>query len=167
MLRDSLPPRPEGSIRSIDEIVPSPEAHIAVTDHKATVREQIGTIELEQMAGSFFQNNNSILPSLMEYVASTIYSSSSLPRSALNPGEVRAAADKRYLIDTYCGSGLFALCLADHFDEIEGVEIDKNSVKWAIKNAEFNKGEGRGKVDFIAGNAEAIFSARFFYLFCR
>ena len=110
------------------------------------MREQVGTVEFEQMAGSFFQNNNSILPSLLDYIAVAAKGSTDA-----------AEGEKRYLIDAYCGSGLFAISLADQFDVIEGVEIDKASVKWAKLNAEFNKGEGRGKVGFSAGNAEAIF----------
>ena len=109
------------------------------------------------MAGSFFQNNNSILPSLMEYISTILQQSALLATGSEEKMETR---EKRYLIDAYCGSGLFSIALADQFDEIEGVEIDKASVKWAKKNAEFNKAEGRGVVGFRAGNAEAIFDVR-------
>lgn len=99
------------------------------------------------MAGSFFQNNNSILPSLLKYIADAI-------RPA---GTVRDPAVKSYLVDTYCGSGLFGVALADQFDVVEGVEIDKNSIKWAKRNAAYNEGEGRGQIGFRDGKAEAIF----------
>lgn len=112
------------------------------------MREQVGSVEFEQIAGSFFQNNNSILPSLLRYIADAV-------RPAGSPA--RDPDVKSYLVDAYCGSGLFAISLADQFDRIEGVEIDKASVQWAKKNAEFNKGEGRGEIGFRAGNAEAIF----------
>ncbi|KAL8292128.1 hypothetical protein RQP46_001594 [Phenoliferia psychrophenolica] len=148
LLRDSLPPRSEGTTRPAPgEPFPS-ESHVCITDHHATVREQVGTVEFEQMAGSFFQNNNSILPSLLAYIANAA-------KGPVVPTGVEA--QKRYLIDAYCGSGLFAISLADQFDVIEGVEIDKASVKWAKLNAEYNKGEGRGVVGFRAGNAEDIF----------
>ena len=156
LLRDSLPPRPAGSVRQADEPYPSTEAHVCITDHHETVREQVGKIEFEHMAGSFFQNNNSILPSLMEYISSILQQSALLSTGS----KEETTKEKRYLIDAYCGSGLFSIALADQFDEIEGVEIDKASVKWAKKNAEFNKAEGRGVVDFRAGNAEAIFDVR-------
>ena len=65
------------------------------------------------MAGSFFQNNNSILPSLLDYIAVAAKGSTDA-----------AEGEKRYLIDAYCGSGLFAISLADQFDVIEGVDDD-------------------------------------------
>lgn len=117
------------------------------------MREQVGSVEFEQIAGSFFQNNNSILPSLLTYIADAVRA----------PKRVQAdPPTKLYLVDAYCGSGLFAISLADQFDFIEGVEIDKNSVKWAKKNAQFNKGDGRGQVGFRDGKAEAIFDVSVF-----
>lgn len=171
LLRDSLPPRPEGDVKpSTTEILSSSEEHICITDHHATVREQIGTVEFEQIAGSFFQNNNSILPSLLSYIADSVRPEGSPARdpnvkSYLVDAVSLLSFDETlfltltdiFLFPKYCGSGLFAISLADQFDKIEGVEIDKNSVKWAKLNAEYNKGEGRGEVGFSAGNAEAIF----------
>lgn len=151
------------------------------------MRERVGNIELEQMAGSFFQNNSSILPSLISYIADALRGplpvshdlSTSAPKSAEDSLVTSTSAledtvtipnssspstevkPKKYLVDAYCGSGLFAIALADQFDFIEGVEIDRASVEWAIKNAEFNKGEGRGQVGFRAGSAEKIFGVGF------
>lgn len=154
LLRDSLPPRAEGSTNTTEyHALALTQPHVCITDHHATVRERVGTIEFEQMAGSFFQNNNSILPPLLAYIASSVKT----------PAAVDGIEkEKTYLVDAYCGSGLFAIGLADQFDRIEGVEIDKASVKWAKENAEWNKGEGRGEVGFRAGNAEAIFDVRLY-----
>lgn len=170
LLRDSLPPRVPGTVKPFP-LTTSTEPHICITDHHAVVREQIKDIEFEQMAGSFFQNNNSILPSLLNYIREAVHPSSpssstiaSNSAAAVTEGEAKPAkseSEKTYLIDAYCGSGLFAIGLADQFDQIEGVEIDKASVKWAKLNADYNKGEGRGEVGFRAGNAEAIFDVRF------
>ncbi|KAI5474547.1 tRNA (m5U54) methyltransferase Trm2 [Pseudohyphozyma bogoriensis] len=149
LLRDSLPPRdPSITSRPSSGTFPS-EAHVCITDHHAVVREQVGSVEFEQMAGSFFQNNNSILPSLLKYIADAVRENM----------EVKEGKEKkkRYLVDAYCGSGLFGVSLADQFDVVEGVEIDKASIKWAKKNAEFNKGEGRGEIGFRDGDAEKIF----------
>ncbi|KWU47153.1 hypothetical protein RHOSPDRAFT_28167 [Rhodotorula sp. JG-1b] len=145
LLRDSLPPRPADVVSKASPYVPSTEPHVCITDHHATVREQVGDNEFEQQAGSFFQNNNSILPSLLDYVKEAVG-----PRSPGDDG-------KRYLVDAYTGSGLFAISLADMFDRIEGVEIDKASIKWAKRNADFNRGDGRGEVGFRDGKAEEIF----------
>lgn len=143
LLRDSLPPRLPGTIKTS---TPSTEPHVCITDHHATVREQIGLVEFEQVAGSFFQNNNSILPSLLDYVADAARATVKV-----------TTTEPSYLIDCYCGSGLFAIGLADQFTEISGIEIDKKSIIWAKKNAEWNAGEGRGKVEFKDGKAELIF----------
>ncbi|TKA57970.1 hypothetical protein B0A53_00372 [Rhodotorula sp. CCFEE 5036] len=145
LLRDSLPPRPADVVAKASPYVPSTEPHVCITDHHATVREQVGDNEFEQQAGSFFQNNNSILPSLLDYVKEAVG-----PRREGDQG-------KRYLVDAYTGSGLFAISLADMFDRIEGVEIDKASIKWAKRNADFNRGDGRGEVGFRDGKAEEIF----------
>lgn len=115
-----------------------------VTDHKATVKERVLTTKFESPAGTFFQNNRSILPSLLDYVRDAITSSSS-----------SAGSDERYLVDAYCGSGLFSLCLASLFREVSGVEISSESIKYATKNAELN---GITNAKFLAGNAEDIFA---------
>ncbi|TNY24644.1 S-adenosyl-L-methionine-dependent methyltransferase [Rhodotorula diobovata] len=145
LLRDSLPPRPEGTDVRPPCYSPSSEEHICVTDHHETVREQVGEVEFLQKAGSFFQNNASILPSLMDAV-----------KAAIGP---KPADSKRYLVDAYCGSGLFAISLADLFDRVEGIEIDKASIVWARKNALYNHAEGRGEVGFRDGKAEDIFGS--------
>lgn len=114
---------------------------ITITDHKAPVKECVGSIKFESNAGSFFQNNRSILPSLISYVKSQIITNDSETRD-------------RYLVDAYCGSGLFSLCLASLFKEVSGVEISQDSIKWAKINAESN---GITNTKFLAGNAEDIF----------
>ncbi|GAA5925740.1 tRNA (uracil(54)-C(5))-methyltransferase [Sporobolomyces koalae] len=147
LLRDTLPPRSAEQTAKPADYAPSTENHVCITDHHATVREQVGPNEFEQQAGSFFQNNNSILPSLLDYIKDAV---------GVKPSGSDDAS-KTYLVDAYCGSGLFAISLADQFDRIEGVEIDKASIKWAKKNAEYNKGPGRGEIGFRDGKAEAIF----------
>ena len=116
-----------------------------VTDHKATVKERVLTTKFESPAGTFFQNNRSILPSLLSYVRDAITSAS----------PPAGSAEDRYLVDAYCGSGLFSLCLASLFREVSGVEISSESIKYATKNAELN---GIKNAKFLAGNAEDIFA---------
>ncbi|CDS01775.1 related to TRM2-tRNA(m5U54)methyltransferase [Sporisorium scitamineum] len=115
-----------------------------VMDHKATVKERVLTTKFESPAGTFFQNNRSILPSLLDYV-----------REAITSSSPTGAAHDRYLVDAYCGSGLFSLCLASLFREVSGVEISSESIKYATKNAELN---GITNAKFLAGNAEDIFA---------
>ncbi len=116
-----------------------------VTDHKATVKERVLTTKFESPAGTFFQNNRSILPSLLEYVREQI----------LQASPEGTSDSERYLVDAYCGSGLFSLCLASLFREVSGVEISSESIKYATKNAELN---GITNAKFLAGNAEEIFA---------
>ncbi|KAN0061138.1 tRNA(m5U54)methyltransferase [Thecaphora frezii] len=118
---------------------------MVVTNHKETVKERVWTTKFESPAGTFFQNNRSILPSLLDYVREQI-------RASRSTEEDKAA--EHFLVDAYCGSGLFSLCLASLFQEVSGVEISSESIKYAEKNAELN---GITNAKFLAGNAEDIF----------
>ncbi|SPO35661.1 related to TRM2 - tRNA(m5U54)methyltransferase [Pseudozyma flocculosa] len=120
-----------------------------VTNHKATVKERVWKTKFESPAGTFFQNNRSILPSLLDYVREQIVASRSR-----NGEPAEAVAAHSYLVDAYCGSGLFSLCLASLFKEVSGVEISSESIKYAKKNADLN---GIANAKFLAGNAEDIF----------
>lgn len=115
---------------------------MAVTDHKATVYERVGDTLFSTPAGAFFQNNRSIIPLVIDYVK-------------MQPCLQEQCAP-RYLVDTYCGSGLFALSLASLFDEVAGVEISASSIDCARQNAERN---GITNAKFLAGNAENIFAS--------
>ena len=59
-----------------------------------------------------------------------------------------------YLVDTYCGSGLFAISLAANFEEVAGVEISPDSITAAKRNAELNNVKN---VDWVCAKAEEIF----------
>ena len=60
----------------------------------------------------------------------------------------------KYLIDAYCGVGLFAISLGKQFEAVASVEVSESAVVWARANAEINK---VSNAQFIAGSAEAIF----------
>lgn len=107
------------------------------TDNNAVVTEVCGASRFDFLAGEFFQNNPFILEEFVGYVA----------KQARLP-------ETRYLIDAYCGSGLFALCLAQHFQQIAAVEVSEAAVEWARKNAEKNSVTN---ATFLAASAEAIF----------
>ena len=61
----------------------------------------------------------------------------------------------KYLVDAYCGSGLFSLCLAHRFEQVAGVEVSETSADWARRNAKLNQIEN---ASFLAASAEAIFA---------
>lgn len=107
------------------------------TDAKAIATERVGGLEFNFLAGDFFQNNPFILEDFTGYVA-----------------KMALAEGARFLVDAYCGSGLFGLCLAKDFEQVLGVEVSETGAEWARKNAAKN---GLGNVTIITASAEAIF----------
>ncbi|MDR3144616.1 MAG: class I SAM-dependent RNA methyltransferase [Puniceicoccales bacterium] len=105
------------------------------TNPKATAVQRIGDFEFSFRAGEFFQNNPFTLQLLSEYVAS-------------------AASGTKYLIDAFCGVGLFGIIAAKHFEKILAVEIGESAIAFARRNAERN---GVSNVNFLCGTAERIF----------
>ena len=96
------------------------------------------TLRLHFLARDFFQNNPFILPAFTRHVR-----------------EQAAASGARFLVDAYCGSGLFALSAASAFERVAGIEISESSVRFARENAAAN---GITNAMFQAGDAAKIFS---------
>lgn len=109
-----------------------------VTDPGAIVTEEIGGMRFKFLAGEFFQNNPFILDALTSYV-----------------GEESEKGGCRFLVDAYCGSGLFALKTSGRFERVAGVEISESSIQWARENAVAN---GVTNCSFLAGDASSIFA---------
>ena len=108
------------------------------TDYDAVITETIGELKLHFLARDFFQNNPFILPAFTGYVRAQA-----------------AASGARFLIDAYCGSGLFALAAAPSFERVTGVEISESSIRFARENATAN---GITNATFQASDAAAIFA---------
>lgn len=112
------------------------------TNHRNPISETVttdtGDITFHFLAGDFFQNNPFILPAFTGYVA-----------------QQASSCGAKYLVDAYCGSGLFSLCLAHKFEQVAGVEVSETSADWARRNAKLNK---IGNATFLAASAEAIFA---------
>lgn len=100
--------------------------------------EIVDGVRFEFQAGDFFQNNPFILPAFVQHV-----------------GREATTSGARYLIDAYCGSGLFALTCAKHFEQVTGIEISESAIVKAKHNAEIN---GITNAQFTAGSAEHIFA---------
>lgn len=126
------------------------------TDSKATTTEYIGEHAFTNPAGSFFQNNNSILPTFTAYIKDHILPppSSSSSSSSSSPSSPPAAI--KYLIDAYSGSGLFTITLADVFQHSTGIDIAADSIASARRNAALN-GLGEDRCKFIAADAGQLF----------
>ncbi|KAG6888915.1 hypothetical protein C0992_007102 [Termitomyces sp. T32_za158] len=157
LYRDSLPvssasKTDETTSSSLDALSASLEAHVCITDHKATAREKVGDFIFEYKAGSFFQNNNSVLVPLTQYVRDAI-----LPAPADSITSDSDAQPPTHLVDAYCGAGLFAITLSPYFETVAGIELSEDSIKAAKINAELNE-IPKEKISFRAGDAADIFA---------
>ena len=114
------------------------------TDYDAVITEEIplpgapAPLRLTFLARDFFQNNPFLLPAFAGYVR-----------------DQAAAGGARFLVDAYCGSGLFALAAAPRFERVAGVEVSESAVAFARGNAAAN---GIANTSFLAGAAAAIFA---------
>jgi len=108
------------------------------TDPDARVVERVGAVELEFFAREFFQNNPFLLPALVDAVVGAA-----------------AAGGARALVDTYSGSGLFALSAAARFASVVGVEVSPGAVTAARANAERNHIDN---ARFVVADAAHIFA---------
>ncbi|MCX8237438.1 MAG: class I SAM-dependent RNA methyltransferase [Akkermansiaceae bacterium] len=107
-------------------------------NHRSPVSERVGDLTFNFLAGDFFQNNPFILESFTGHAA----------EQASGPGQ-------KYLLDAYCGSGLFGLTLARHFEQVVGIELSETSADWARRNAKTNSIDN---ATFIAASAENLFA---------
>ncbi|CAM9120525.1 unnamed protein product [Discosporangium mesarthrocarpum] len=108
------------------------------TDPNAEVSARVNGLLFKFKAGEFFQNNPFVLPLMVDYVVS----------------QARKGGT-RYLIDAYCGGGLFCLSASPSFEKCAGIEISTNAVEGATRNAALN---GIGNCLFLAGTASNIFA---------
>lgn len=121
------------------------------TDYGAIITEEIAIgglaeagspgsapLRLRFLSRDFFQNNPFILPAFAAYVR-----------------DQAVCGGAHFLIDAYCGSGLFALGAAGRFTRVAGVEVSETSVAFARENASAN---GIANAGFLAGDAAAIFA---------
>ncbi len=111
---------------------------VVTTNYDDIVTETVGDLKLKFLARDFFQNNPFILPAFTGYAR-----------------DQAAASGARFMVDAYCGSGLFALTAAPAFEQVAGVEISESSIIFARQNAAAN---GLKNVTFQAGDASAIFA---------
>lgn len=126
------------------------------TDNNATTTEYIDDFVFTNPAGSFFQNNNSILSPFTAYVREHILPPASSSSSTTNHKPVK------YLIDAYSGSGLFTITLSPSLfpqgGTSVGVDIADKSIAFARRNAELN-GLDKEKCKFIAADANELFKS--------
>ena len=120
------------------------EVKACITDPNAISTEFVDDFKFSNPAGSFFQNNNSILPRFTAYIRDHV-----LPRDT-----TQGSSPIKYLIDAYCGSGLFTITLASLFTSSIGIDIAMGSITSARENAAQNNVTN---ASFITADASALF----------
>ena len=120
------------------------EEKTCITDSTAISTEYVDDFEFRNPAGAFFQNNNSILPKFTDYI-----------RQRINP-ESSEENEKpiEYLIDAYCGSGLFTVTLSSLFSSSMGIDVAGTSIVSARENAAANK---VSNASFMTSRAHKLF----------
>jgi tRNA (uracil-5-)-methyltransferase len=144
----------EGPVTKLETEIEGIEGKViktCVTDNQKIVTDLVDTglgkvLRFDFIANEFFQNNNSILPKVIKYVKDNLD----------NKGEDQL----EYLVDAYCGSGLFSVAIASddnsNIKKVLGVEISERAVEFAKRNAELNNISSE-HCDFIQGKAEKLF----------
>lgn len=135
-LREDVRANAQRYKRAATLLMRASQSHVLTESGQIAV-EVVNGIRFEFKAGDFFQNNPFILPAFVDHV-----------------GKEATAGGAKYLLDTYCGSGLFALTCAKHFQEVVGIEISESAAARAAHNASIN---GITHARFLAGSAENIF----------
>lgn len=123
---------------------------VCLNSHKNIITEKIDDFVFQFPASEFFQNNNSILSHVLDYIRFQIHKK---PNSF------------KYIVDTYCGSGFFGISLSKDIPEdgkVFGIEVSRLSIEHAVHNAKLNGLSVPERIQFIEGNANAIFTNKEF-----
>ena len=119
-----------------------------ITDNNATSTEYVDDFRFDNPAGAFFQNNNSILPLVTQYLRDNIFGPSA------SSGQPKITN----LIDAYCGSGFFTITLSSLFERSIGIDIADKSIISAKNNAKLNHLPESSR-NFIAADANQLFAS--------
>ncbi|KAK3678134.1 tRNA(m5U54)methyltransferase [Recurvomyces mirabilis] len=125
-----------------------------ITDSKATSTEYVDEFRFDNPAGSFFQNNNSILPLVTQYIRDNILA----PPTPDDSTGTQSQPKITKMIDAYCGSGFFTVALSQTFTNSIGIDISPQSITSATHNAELNNLPS-DSTTFISSDANALFAA--------
>lgn len=107
------------------------------SDNRASVTQKVNKRVFQFIAGEFFQNNPYIIGEMVDYAL----------EQAKSPGI-------SYLVDAYCGVGVFAICGSDRFTSVYGVEVNSQAIVAAQGNLLLNQVQN---CKFLLGSAEAVF----------
>lgn len=119
-----------------------PHNHVEVNQKNLITQTVLG-YEFQYCANDFFQINSSLLPMFFQYIMNQAIASYNSKKM-------------KYLIDTYCGCGVFSIILSPHFQQVLGIDISYQS----IQSADHNKSRNSiTNVTFQHGDANEIFSS--------
>ena len=161
IFRNNLVPPPDhnrirhNESRDTSSLTPQPWPpegwfHTATSTHKATVLDSVNGFLFRFPANSFWQTNSSILPHLTSYIRSELQKHRESTQTPTLP-------PIRYLIDAYCGAGLFGITCSPDFERVVGIEVDPASLAWGQVNAKDNSVDH--KVKFVGGDVKDIFGS--------
>lgn len=108
------------------------------TDFNAVCEAIVQNLRFQFIAGSFFQNNPYILNAILDFLKNYL----------------REKPEIKYLIDAYCGVGVFGISLANQVEKFLGIEIDEKAITLAQKNMIENQLTNGA---FVTGDATTIF----------
>mmetsp|Transcript_18834 Transcript_18834/g.45504 ORF Transcript_18834/g.45504 Transcript_18834/m.45504 type:complete len:562 (-) Transcript_18834:31-1716(-) len=123
---------------------------VVVTDHSQYMTTTVKGIKFRYLAGNFFQNNDYVVPLMADGVINAAL------QPVVDDSGTNTTNGIRYLIDCYCGSGLFALCASSKVNLCVGIEVNPKAAEEATDNAERNN---IANCQFVAASAEAIFTS--------
>ena len=150
---DPLSPTPNGNTIKAEDTetsnaqdgpLPYTDIKTCITDQRAISTEYVDDFEFKNTAGAFFQNNNSILPNFTAYIRDRI----------IPPKSAGSSKPIKYLIDAYCGSGLFTITLSSLFSSSMGIDIAGASIVSAKENAAANN---ISNASFMTADASRLF----------
>ncbi|TKA25184.1 hypothetical protein B0A50_05882 [Salinomyces thailandicus] len=128
---------------------------VCITDSKATSTEYVDDFRFDNPAGAFFQNNNSILPLVTQYIRDNILAPQTNPSSN---NTASPTSKIKNMIDAYSGSGFFTVTLSPIFHQSLGIDISEQSIASATQNARLNH-LPENSTRFLAADANHLFSA--------
>jgi 23S rRNA (uracil1939-C5)-methyltransferase/tRNA (uracil-5-)-methyltransferase len=108
------------------------------TDSTKIITQCFGPWKFQVYAGEFFQNNPYILPLFVDYIT----------RESVGDGI-------EFLLDMYCGVGVFGICGSQNFRSVTGIEINERAIQLARQNAATNHVDN---IRFVVGSSENIFA---------
>ncbi|MGX8773454.1 MAG: 23S rRNA (uracil(1939)-C(5))-methyltransferase RlmD [Bacillota bacterium] len=126
---------------TITDVVTIEEAHPVVADAETSIE-----LQFEISANSFYQVNHDQMEKLYAIVRRYC-------KEAWGDRDNGNGADGPVVLDLYCGIGTIGLCVADMASHVHGIEIVKDAVTDANRNAVIN---GIVNATYTCGKAEEL-----------